>query len=1352
MRQSHCSVSHRKPSWIRLFAFSKRHHLPTLVAGIFAACICAALRTAFAVVIGQMFQIISNYGSEVSGLSDTITQASQLSITICCLGAGILVGNAVVLSSWVVFGELQAKSARTSVFSRLLAHEMSWYDKRADGIPGLLVRNEAQIRELQTATSQVFGLLVVDIATSIASLALALSASWKLTLALVASVPFAAVALSLTSRGLHPAITQQKEHLANASKIVDACVTGIDLVKVFNGFSQEMRTYSKFTDASMELYLVQARCNALQMSVTGVWVSAMFAGGFLFGLWLVTKGENASAILTSFYATLTALEAISNVLPQWLVLAKGMSAGQTLMQVMEGPLAEGPQRKSAGVFSPSFCVGEVQVKQVSFAYPFEPARLVLKNSSFHFPAGETRFVLGSSGSGKSTLGSLLVNFYEPLLGEIFIDGRPLEALDKEWLRKNVTLVQQDSMVFDNTLLWNITLDQQVTMDDVKAACDMSLLQSTLTSLPFGIETRIGPAGHRLSGGQMQRLALARARLRDPPILILDEITSGLDQEGKLLVMDAVRAWRRGKTTIIITHDVSQVGQHDYVYVMDRGRVVQEGTRDGISKDADGLFVSLIACSDEAGQQHRADEDVWSNAPGPYSFNSLADQPTNPMLHQSRSGEGRRISLGASLGAALFSTDISAQSKGHQTTGYKTDEPAFRHISQSGLQSNQVPESPVSSGKTSLEAIQAAGRIVQSTRQNKPTRRRWHIGGHGDEEVNTYKQEQKRPKNEPPYLLTKSTWAVIQTVWPNLASENRIRLVMGLVFCSVAGGCTPVFSFCFAQLLTVFWATGDRFAAGQEWAVCLILVAVLSGVSVFLGRYFMEHVGQAWANTIRLEGMKRILQQQRPWFDNPDNSAGYIGETLDRHAEEMRNLVSRFVPILLMIIVIVTISTIWALFISWKLTLVALSSFPVVMAALTALSVVGTKWEAVCNQGAAKTASITHEALTNIRVTRAFTLEKHFCARHAHSAESTYGLGLQRGLFLGPLFGFSQSIDFFVVALVGWYGMYLAAQQLEMSANNLQQVTNLLLFCVGQTAALMGMIPQVSASQAAATRVLFLATLTDQDFSPTGGSRRPTSLFPVKMRDVIFAYPSQPTHQVLRNVNLCIGNGECLAIVGPSGCGKSTVISLLLRLYEPCWLGPTGWTKSGQLTFGGVASGQINKEQFCSHISYVPQTPFLFPATIAENIAYGLPEASPWRQSANLIRAAREAGVHEFITSLPQGYDTLVGDGGQGLSGGESQRVCIARALARRPRLVILDEPTSALDNASALLIRRSIIDILARAKDREMSVVVATHCREMMRIAQRIVVLEAGRVVGEGTFHELQSRNKVFSALVNQDL
>ncbi|CCF41210.1 multidrug resistance protein [Colletotrichum higginsianum] len=1156
MRKSHYSVSHRKPSWKRLFAFSKLHHLPTLVAGIFATCMCADLRTAFAVVIGQMFQIISNYGSEVSGSSDTITQASQLSITICCLGAGILVGNAVVLSSWVVFGELQAKSARTSVFSRLLAHEMSWYDMRTDGIPGLLARTEANVPGLWVPCGRH---CYLDCITRPG-----LECHLEVDTRTRCSVPFAAVALSLTSRGLHPAIMQQKAHLADASKLVHACVTGIDLVKVFNGFSQEMRTYSKFTDGSMELHLLQARCNSIQMSVTGFWVSAMFAGGFWFGLWLVTKGENASAILISFYATLTALEAIYNVLPQ--------------------------------------C------------------------SSFHFPAGETRFVLGSSGSGKSNNGRCESGLRH-VASTVHPHITPLRDRDQDWS----------------------------------------------------------------SWTQIERWA--------------------------------VRAWRRGKTTIIITHDVSQFGNNDYVYVMDRGRVIREGTRDGISKGLDGRFASLITCSDEAGGQQRANENVCGNAPSSCSFNSIVDQTTNAMLHQSRSGEGRRISLGVSLGAALLSTDIWAQSKDRQNTGFRTEEPAFQHISQGGLQSNQVPEPPVSSGRTSLEAIQAAGRFVQSTRQNKPTRRRWQVGGHVEERVNTCKREEKRTMNEPPYLVTKSTWAVIQTVWPNLASENRIRLVMGLVFCYVAGRCAPASSFCFAQLLTVFWATGDRFTAGQEWAVFLILVAVLSGVSLFLGRYFMEHVGQVWANTLRLEGMKRTLQQQRPWFHEPDNSARHIVETLDRHAEEMRNLVLRFVPIFLMIIVIVTISTVWALLISWKLTLVALSRFPVVVAALPALSVVDTKWEAVCNRGAAETASITQEALINIRVTRAFTLEKYFCTQHAQSAKSTYGLGLQSGLLLRPLFGFSQSIDFFVVALICWYGMYLVAHELEMSAINLQQVANLLLFCVGQTAALIGMIPRVSASQAAATRVLFLATFTDQNVLPTGGSRRPTSLFPVKMRNVTFAYPSQLTHQVLRNVNLCIGNGKCVAMVGPSGCGKSTIISLLLRLYGQIWLGPTGGTKSGQLTFGGIASDQINKEQFCSHISYVPQAPFLFPATIAENIAYGLPETSPWRQSTKLDKGCPKGG-NPRVHHIP-----------------------FARLrYARRRRW-----PESLRRRVTTNLIRRTIIDMLASAEDREMSVVVATHCREMMRIAQRIVVLEAGRVVGEGTFHELQSHNMAFSALVNQE-
>ncbi|EFQ31962.1 ABC transporter [Colletotrichum graminicola] len=1354
-------ASQWKPSWAYLFTFCNRQHLPIIGIGIVAAFICAAFRTALAVVLGRMFQVISDYGAGLSGTPDTILQTSRLGIIICCLGLGAFFGNTILLTSWVAFGELQAKVARERIFGRLLARDMSWYDKQADGIPGLLVRIETQIRELQTATSQVLGFLSTEAVTSIASFALALGFSWKLTLVLIATVPLAVISLALINRRLQSAIAQQNLHLADASKQLHACVAAIDLVKVFNGCSQEIRAYSKIMDASVDQYLVQARCNALQISVTGAWVSLLFVGGFWFGLWLVTKEENSATIITTFYATLTALGGIFNVLPQYVVLARGICAAQNLRQIIRGPLAEGPQGKPAAVLSPNFCVGEVQVKQVSFAYPSQPLKMVLDRSSFYFPAGETRFILGSSGSGKSTLGSLLVNLYETLPGKIFIDGRPLETLDKEWVRKNVTLVQQGSQLFDNTFLWNVALDQSVTADSVRAACDMSLLQSTLLSLPCGVYTKIGPSGHRLSGGQTQRLALARARLRDSPVLILDEVTSGLDRGSTLLVMEATRAWRRGKTTIIITHDISQIEQDDYVYVMDRGRVVEEGIRGILSRDPHGRFATFITHSSEKLDHQEEDTGTGRNFSYGCSISPLVGQPVHEMTQQADVDEGHRWLLRRTLfGAASFSTVVWKGDKRHTAIDHRLDSPIYHHKSQGPLKPpihtpewGMIPtDSTAHRWRPSIETVQTAGKIVQSARQNSTARRRWkpcELDCGMDEEVHSCNLEHKRTPGEPPGCEIKSIWTVILTILPNLTCKNKLRLIVGLVFCSVAAGCTPVFSFCFSQLLATFWAAENQVTAGREWAICLIMVAIISGVSIFLGRYLMEHVGQAWANALRLEAMKGVFRQPKSWFDDSKNSASDIGECLDRHAEEMRNLVSRFIPVVAMVVVMATISITWALSISWKLTMVALSSLPVLITASMGLSIVGTKWEAVCNEAATEAASVMHETITNINCVRALTLERHFSERHAQLVKSTYRLGLQRGLYLGPLFGLIQSTDFFVVALVGWYGMYLTAQEAEMSPNSLQQVANLLLFCIGQATALMQMMPQVSASQAAAARVLFLATLPDPSCPSKGDPGQPASLFPIIMRNVDFAYLSQPSHQILRSVNLDIGNGKCVAIVGPSGCGKSTVMSLLMRLYEPYRLHSTDGIDSGQLTYGGVASDQIYGEQFYSHISYVPQTPYLFPATVADNIAYGLAEASPLRHRSNVRRAAREAGIHNLIVSLPRGYDTVIGDGGQGLSGGQSQRVCIARALARRPRLMIMDEPTSALDSLSAERIRETIAGILAGAEDGGMSIVVATHSREMMRIAQHIIVMEAGRVVDEGSFDELQLRSKVFSTLIH---
>ena len=241
-------------------------------------------------------------------------------------------------------------------------------------------------------------------------------------------------------------------------------------------------------------------------------------------------------------------------------------------------------------------------EQVRFAYPSNPEKTVLDVSTLRFEPGQLTFVVGRSGSGKSTLGNLLVRFYEPATGQITVDGNHISTLDLDWLRRNITLIQQSSSFFNDTFFQNVAFGasdpDNVSPDDVQRACSMALLQSTIAGMPDGVNTTIGPGGYSLSGGQKQRLALARAKLRDPPVLILDEITSGLDPVSRTLIMEAIRIWRKGKTTIIITHEIANIEDDEYVYVFADGLVVQRGLKREVSEDESGLFASFVASADD----------------------------------------------------------------------------------------------------------------------------------------------------------------------------------------------------------------------------------------------------------------------------------------------------------------------------------------------------------------------------------------------------------------------------------------------------------------------------------------------------------------------------------------------------------------------------------------------------------------------------------------------------------------------------------------------------------------------------------------------------------------------------------
>lgn len=236
---------------------------------------------------------------------------------------------------------------------------------------------------------------------------------------------------------------------------------------------------------------------------------------------------------------------------------------------------------------------------------------------------------------------------------------------------------------------------------------------------------------------------------------------------------------------------------------------------------------------------------------------------------------------------------------------------------------------------------------------------------------------------------------------------------------------------------------------------------------------------------------------------------------------------------------------------------------------------------------------------------------------------------------------------------------------------------------------------------------------------------------VTFRDVDFSYPERPDVPVLRSLNLDIREGECVAIVGASGCGKSTIAALLQRLYEP--VSGTIWMGLNELRATDVTHLRNN-------VSVVSQNPNLFDATVAENIAYGNLSLS----EQDIHVAAKSAHVHDFIMSLPDGYETMVGENASLISGGQAQRLQIARALARPSKILILDECTSALDPAN----QAAVLETIRHAKVGRTTVMV-THKLPVMQTCDRILVVDDGRIVEQGSFNYLMERKGVFASLVS---
>ena len=511
------------------------------------------------------------------------------------------------------------------------------------------------------------------------------------------------------------------------------------------------------------------------------------------------------------------------------------------------------------------------------------------------------------------------------------------------------------------------------------------------------------------------------------------------------------------------------------------------------------------------------------------------------------------------------------------------------------------------------------------------------------------------------------------------------------------------------------------------ALGLVVLFAALGLLTALRVYLFDVAGERVVADLREQLYSSLVRQEVAFFDSRRT-----GELINRLSADTSliqdavttdaSMVLRFGVTLIGSLAIMTIA-------SWRLTLVMLLVVPFVAVGAT---VYGRMLRAVSREvqdALAESTAVAEESLSGIRTVRAFAREDTEVGRYGEAVEASFRLARRRSRLRGVFLGLVTFLGYSSIAGVTWYGGRLvSAGQMTIG-----ELTSFVLYTFSMALAI-GMLTSLWADMSkalgASERVFELMARSPQVES--GQVTLEDVSGHLRLCDVDFSYPSRPEAKVLSGFSLELRPGEVVALVGPSGAGKSTVAALLTRFYD---------LDAGQILLDETSYEELDVDWLRRQVGVVAQEPILFATSIANNISYGKEGASPDEIEA----AAQAANVHEFVSALPEGYETLVGERGVRLSGGQKQRVAIARALLKNPRLLILDEATSALDAESEHLVQEA----LDRLQEGRTTLVIA-HRLSTVRGADRVVVLEDGRVVQEGPHDELVAIEGLYRRLVQR--
>jgi len=564
-----------------LFGYLGRYKIMFIPAMI-AVLATSAMSMAFPILMGRLI------GESMSD-NAILDRANHIALTLLAI---LSVQSCITFVRMQLLGRAGDKAVaeiRRDAYDRLIRLPMSFYSERRVGeISSRLASDLSMIRDTLCSTTPQFLRQCVMLTAGLIYLFVL---SPKLALVLLACLPAVLLFIAAFGFRIRGTSRQAQDLLAASNVIVDETLHGVADVKAFSNEAHETERYRAANQRYLDVAFKLVNGRALMVAFIIFALMGAITLVVWYGSRLLVAGEIARADFTQFAFVSAFVAGAFGALPELVTeIQKAVGATDRLREILE----EEPEGDEATGEAPSGpAIGTVEFRQVRFAYPSRPDVEVLRGVDFTIQSGQRVALVGPSGAGKSTVISLLLRFFDPLEGQIFLDGVDTKKCPLSWMRRQMAIVPQEVLLFGGTIRENILYgDPGASDEEVREAARRANAAQFIEGFPEGYETVVGERGVKLSGGQRQRIAIARAILANPAVLLLDEATSSLDSESERLVQEALDDLMRDRTSLIIAHRLSTVRNADQILVLNEGQIVQRGNHETLIGEQDGLYRML----------------------------------------------------------------------------------------------------------------------------------------------------------------------------------------------------------------------------------------------------------------------------------------------------------------------------------------------------------------------------------------------------------------------------------------------------------------------------------------------------------------------------------------------------------------------------------------------------------------------------------------------------------------------------------------------------------------------------------------------------------------------------------------